>query len=365
MYKIGFFPHGAPTQVTIGTQQWSMSNLKVTTYRNGDPITYAANAAAFVAANLTQTGCYRYYADTPSTVNTYGLLYNSYAMQDPRNLAPTGYHIPTFYEYTELDNYLTSQSFTFGSLKSTTLWTAPNTGALNRYSYAAVPGGGVNDSSGAFYNTGINGYYWIYTLDALNPCGTSFGYNGAGFGGEGATTPGQGLSARLINNASITYGQLGGGGVIVSPSASDPIIVVYADPTSRALSTITTDWGCLGVNVGATGSGLGDGYFNTANMISSSCNIVSTLLGDSTNFFPAYGYNDWWIPSAQEFIDYFVTPSTTGKVILDTALTYWTSTETPPNDAIAFSYIGSTWTQVVKRKDYIGGEMPLMRTQSL
>ena len=79
--------------VTIGTQVWTTQNLNVSTYRNGDIIPKVENGQTW---GIITYGAYCYYNnDSASYAATYGKLYNWYAVNDPRGLAPVGYHIPT------------------------------------------------------------------------------------------------------------------------------------------------------------------------------------------------------------------------------------------------------------------------------
>jgi hypothetical protein len=81
------------TEVTIGTQIWMNKNLDVSTYRNGNPIPQVQDSATWV--NLT-TGAWCYYQyNDPVYGYTYGKLYNWYAVNDPRGLAPIGWHLPS------------------------------------------------------------------------------------------------------------------------------------------------------------------------------------------------------------------------------------------------------------------------------
>ena len=89
--------------VTIGTQTWTSKNLNVGTYRNGDKIPQVQDKNAW--AKL-KTGAWCYYENKAANGTTYGKLYNWYAVNDPRGLAPFGYHIPTEAEWTLLTNYL-------------------------------------------------------------------------------------------------------------------------------------------------------------------------------------------------------------------------------------------------------------------
>ena len=89
--------------VTIGNQVWMAENLKVTHYRNGDPIPNVTHNKKWAKLN---TGAYGVYDNKPSNADTYGNLYNWYAVNDPRGLAPEGWHVPTDEEIKELEKYL-------------------------------------------------------------------------------------------------------------------------------------------------------------------------------------------------------------------------------------------------------------------
>jgi uncharacterized protein (TIGR02145 family) len=89
--------------VKIGNQVWMAENLKVTNYNNGDPIPTGFNDEEW--ANLAQ-GAYCYYNDDHQNINIYGNLYNGYAVDDPRGIAPKGLHVASDNEWMELEMFL-------------------------------------------------------------------------------------------------------------------------------------------------------------------------------------------------------------------------------------------------------------------
>ena len=152
--------------VEICGKIWMGCNLDVDTYRNGDPIPEVTNATQW--ANL-KTGAWCYYNNDPVNSEIYGKLYNWYAVNDPRGLAPDGWHIPTDSEWTELENCLGGSSVAGGKLKSTGtieggdgLWVSPNAGATNEIGFSALPGGYRKDN-GAFDAVGGYGGWWSAT----------------------------------------------------------------------------------------------------------------------------------------------------------------------------------------------------------
>ena len=148
--------------VTLCSQKWMDKNLDVTTYRNGDTIAYVTNSTAWAALT---TGAWCYYNNDPSTNATYGKLYNWYAVNDSRGLAPAGWHVPSDAEWTTLETCLGGSSVAGGAMKvtGTTTWTSPNTGATNSSGFAGLPGGYRYYYDGSFNDVGYYGYWWSST----------------------------------------------------------------------------------------------------------------------------------------------------------------------------------------------------------
>ena len=157
------YPNGTATPVqTICCQSWMTKNLDVATYRNGDPIPKVTDNAAWAALT---TGAYCYYNNDSATyAATYGKLYNWYAVNDSRGLAPEGWHIPTDFDWTTLENCLGGAAVAGGAMKETGTihWTTPNTEATNISGWAGLPGG-FRDFSGTFGDVGGYGYWWSST----------------------------------------------------------------------------------------------------------------------------------------------------------------------------------------------------------
>src|SRR5512133_2157241 len=89
--------------IAIGTQTWMAENLKVTHYQNGDSISKITDATPW--SNL-ESGAYCIYLNNSVKGNTYGKLYNWFAITDSRNICPAGWHIPTDTEWETLYAYL-------------------------------------------------------------------------------------------------------------------------------------------------------------------------------------------------------------------------------------------------------------------
>ncbi len=104
--------------VTIGNQTWTKSNLNVSRYRNGDPIPQVQDPSQW--ANLT-TGAWCYYNNDPANGLIYGKLYNWYAVNDPRGIAPIDWHVPSDAEWTILTDFLGGINVAGGKMKAKVL----------------------------------------------------------------------------------------------------------------------------------------------------------------------------------------------------------------------------------------------------
>lgn len=157
--------------VTIGTQVWMAENLRTSKYRNGIPIPQVVNDTDW---SKLQTGAQCNYNNDETIVNKYGKLYNWHAVNDSRNIAPVGWHIPTNSEWTTLEFYVAGRIGTSGSvakaLASKTDWNTSivvnsvgNNLAKNDTSgFNALPGG-FRAKSGTFNYFGKYAGWWSTT----------------------------------------------------------------------------------------------------------------------------------------------------------------------------------------------------------
>ena len=167
--------------VLIGNQCWMKENLRTTHYANGTSIELGSSPST--------TTAYRYSPDNNSSnVSTYGYLYNwkavmgssSSSSANPsgvQGICPTGWHVPSDAEWTQLTDYVKSQTQyrcnnssgnIAKALASTTVWSSSTTtcavgnnpGTNNATGFSAVPAG--------YYGGGYNyfgnfAYFWSAT----------------------------------------------------------------------------------------------------------------------------------------------------------------------------------------------------------
>jgi uncharacterized protein (TIGR02145 family) len=157
--------------IKIGTQTWMAENLRTTKYRNGEAIPEITDNWDWTDCT---TGAYCNYNNTRNndTIATYGRLYNWYAVNDNRKIAPAGWHIPSDEDWTTLINFLDTTGLGWvagGKLKETDTihWNSPNTGATNESGFTALPGGDRSDL--IFFGIGYDGEWWSSTEYGTGP----------------------------------------------------------------------------------------------------------------------------------------------------------------------------------------------------
>jgi uncharacterized protein (TIGR02145 family) len=164
--------------VTIGTQVWLVENLKVTHYRGGDPIELITPDAEW--EGLT-TGAYCNYQHNAANAAVYGRLYNWFAVNDPRNIAPEGWHVASDGEWSVLTGYLGGDAVAGGKLKEAGLihWQDPNSDATNESGFSALPGG-HREYGGNFTYIKMGGGWWCSTEENDNDASIRYMDFGAG-----------------------------------------------------------------------------------------------------------------------------------------------------------------------------------------
>ena len=151
--------------VQIGTQCWLKENLDVGVMIPG-PQNQADN-------DTIEKYCYNNVVDSCST---YGGLYQwdemmNYSAASSSNpsgvqgICPSGWHIPSDLEWTQLTDYLGGETISGGTMKEvgTIHWLNPNTGATDSSNFTALPGGYRNWSGINFGEANLDATFWSTT----------------------------------------------------------------------------------------------------------------------------------------------------------------------------------------------------------
>ncbi|MEO8761181.1 MAG: FISUMP domain-containing protein [Bacteroidia bacterium] len=141
----------------IGTQEWKTQNLDVSNFRNGDPIPEAQTNQEWYAAQAAGKPAWSYCDTDPKNYGAYGKIYNWYAVNDPRGLAPEGWHIPKNEEWTTLINYLGGDNGAGTKMKTKEGWPGSGNGT-NESGFSGLPCG-FRYYNGKFDYSGV-GFWW-------------------------------------------------------------------------------------------------------------------------------------------------------------------------------------------------------------
>ncbi len=163
--------------VMIGSQVWTVENLRTTKYNDGTAIPYVTDNSAW--ANLTTPGYCYYGNDSAANAVKYGALYNWYVVETGK-LAPAGWHVPDSVDWDILQNYLIANGYNWDgtttgnkigkSMAAKTDWNSSategdvgnNLSSNNSSGFSSLPGGGRNNN-GSFGNIGGYGDWWSST----------------------------------------------------------------------------------------------------------------------------------------------------------------------------------------------------------
>ena len=183
-------------EVKIGQQVWMAQNLNVDKFRNGDPIPEAKSEEEWIKAGNNKQAAWCYYNNDSSNGTKYGKLYNWYAVNDPRGLAPKGWHIPSDKEW----DVLTNGKFQAGAkMKSKEGWNYNGNGT-NSSGFSGLPGG-YRGSNGAFSPISLYGYWWSSTENVTSDAwDRRLSYN-SGIVDRASISKGMGFSVRCLRDS--------------------------------------------------------------------------------------------------------------------------------------------------------------------
>ena len=182
--------------VLIGEQCWFSENCR-----------YLPSVSPSSASSTTEPYYYVYgyegtdVASAMSTSNyaTYGVLYNWPAVMT-EGICPSGWHIPSDGEFTELSDFLGGEDVAGGKMKEAGYdhWYSPNEGATNSSGWTGLPGGARY--SGGFLNNGYYGYWWSASESGSYSWIRELNYNYDNVYRNYGTSRSNGFSARCVRD---------------------------------------------------------------------------------------------------------------------------------------------------------------------
>lgn len=154
-------------QVKIGDQVWMSKNLAVKFFQNGDPIPQAKSREEWIEAGENCTPAWSHYQNYEQIEEDIGILYNWFAVTDPRGLAPKGWGIPTVNDFEELAVALGGEEIAGKALKTIKDWYKGGNGS-NLTGFNGLPSGS-RDFEGYFYYVLKTKFMWTKdSYDDLN-----------------------------------------------------------------------------------------------------------------------------------------------------------------------------------------------------
>jgi uncharacterized protein (TIGR02145 family) len=148
----------------IGNTTWTVQNLNVSTFRNGDPIPQAKSEEEWKIAGIKKQPAWCYYNNDSNNGKSQGKLYNWYVVMDSRGIAPEGWRVPTEGDWEQLSSLLGGPKLAGIKMKSTKGWDPSefyktNGNGNNLSGFSGLPSG-ERDIDGKFDDNGLVGNWW-------------------------------------------------------------------------------------------------------------------------------------------------------------------------------------------------------------
>ena len=190
----------ANSEIIVGSTVWMQKNLAVSTFQNGDSIPLAAAKSDWIAAALKRKPAYCLYKNDSANGDKFGYLYNWYAINDPRGLAPKGWKIASIENWNNLVAINGGKSMAGPALRDTVERWFMDNGSTNISGFSAKPGGGRNDL-GVFFSGDRYAHWWTATEhDSLNAKSIILNGVSTSIMIDGANKKGAGFSVRCVKN---------------------------------------------------------------------------------------------------------------------------------------------------------------------
>lgn len=150
------------SSIKVDHQEWMAVNLDISSFRNGDKIPEVKTKEAWVKAGLEGNPAWCYYENEPKNGEKYGLLYNWYAVNDPRGLAPNGWYIPNDLDWNKLVEYFGGEELAGKTMKGENNWNTKGN-ITNGNGIFGHLGGIRSGIFGTFLYAGYQGNWWSST----------------------------------------------------------------------------------------------------------------------------------------------------------------------------------------------------------
>lgn len=146
--------------ILIGNTYWITSNLRTSSFSNGDEILEVSTTEQWITACSNNIPAYCYYDFNSANAEKYGALYNFSAISDPRGLSPKGFFIPKENDWYNLIMYLGGRDVAGTKLKCDNNWGREEEYELANSSRMNILGSAGITENGEFYEDELSAYFW-------------------------------------------------------------------------------------------------------------------------------------------------------------------------------------------------------------
>ncbi|MFN4909926.1 MAG: FISUMP domain-containing protein [Flavobacteriales bacterium] len=166
---------------------WSVENLKLKHFKNGDPIPKATTKQDWITAFEQGRPAYCFYNNDSTLGEQFGYIYNWFALADPRGLAPEGTRVANQFDWDTLFMFTNSRldpktgvepintamkSLTSDRLRSTQGWSNARE-SFNMFNFNVLSGG-YRLSDGTFSGLGAVTGIWVRDTDSYGKTSKSW-----------------------------------------------------------------------------------------------------------------------------------------------------------------------------------------------
>lgn len=151
--------------VQIGSDVWMAENLRVTKFRDGEPVFSMQSASEWTGTDL---AAYSIYDNIDAHSGTFGLLYNGYAVHHPSGICPEGWMVPEESHWQSLADHLGGNEIAGQALKAARYWDVITSNFSNASGFSALPSGYRSSGDGYFVSLRTIGGWWSLSADGLS-----------------------------------------------------------------------------------------------------------------------------------------------------------------------------------------------------
>ncbi|MFN5182355.1 MAG: FISUMP domain-containing protein [Bacteroidota bacterium] len=144
--------------IQIDSQVWMMKNIAIDPVANEKIIFHARNEEQwkYAAEKGIPAWCYPGYDEALG--NTYGSIFNGFAVRDEKSMCPQGWLIPTDEDWDQLVRYVGGEYVAGTKLKSVSHW-IKNGNGTDDFKFSIFPAGTCG-TDGKFYLIGGSAGFW-------------------------------------------------------------------------------------------------------------------------------------------------------------------------------------------------------------